>query len=340
MRKHDIAIIGAGLSGLVLADLLRNHCNITIFEKARGVGGRLATRYNEIGHQFDIGAQFFIAKSNQFKQYISSFIEKKLLVPWEGKFIEIDRDRTLRETRWYDAFPHYVASPKMTSWCKALATDHQLHLSTRICNIISDQGVHYLKTHEGVVYGPYIGVLLAIPVAQAIELLPKTTHYLPQLNRYSMMGCFSLMLGFSEKLPIDFCAALVKNSDISWISNNATRPGGNKRPPSLTVLSTNIFADSHAESDHSKVMEYLENVTFNVLKSYNFPSITYRDIHHWHYANMKKVIGPSSFFDSNHFIGVCGDWCHQGLVEAAYLTAHDLSERIRKFIIFSKNFKD
>jgi len=40
-----IAIIGAGLSGLILAHSLKEHANITIFEKARGVGGRMSTRY-------------------------------------------------------------------------------------------------------------------------------------------------------------------------------------------------------------------------------------------------------------------------------------------------------
>ena len=39
-----VAIIGAGLSGLSAAHLLNNHANISIFEKARGVGGRMSTR--------------------------------------------------------------------------------------------------------------------------------------------------------------------------------------------------------------------------------------------------------------------------------------------------------
>lgn len=38
-----IAIIGAGLSGLVLARQLASNADITVFEKARGVGGRMST---------------------------------------------------------------------------------------------------------------------------------------------------------------------------------------------------------------------------------------------------------------------------------------------------------
>ena len=39
-----IAIIGDGLSGLSVAHLLKDHSEITIFEKARGVSGRMSTR--------------------------------------------------------------------------------------------------------------------------------------------------------------------------------------------------------------------------------------------------------------------------------------------------------
>ena len=46
-----IAIIGAGFSGCNLYNNLKDkYENITIFEKSRGVGGRLSTKYiEEIG---------------------------------------------------------------------------------------------------------------------------------------------------------------------------------------------------------------------------------------------------------------------------------------------------
>ena len=45
----NIAIIGAGISGLSLANMLNGIANVKIFEKSRGLGGRIATRrfYNE-----------------------------------------------------------------------------------------------------------------------------------------------------------------------------------------------------------------------------------------------------------------------------------------------------
>ena len=41
---EKVAIIGAGISGLALANKLKNHFEVVVFEKSRGYGGRVATR--------------------------------------------------------------------------------------------------------------------------------------------------------------------------------------------------------------------------------------------------------------------------------------------------------
>ena len=65
MKGKNIAIIGAGLSGLIAARELAKNNDVTIFEKARGVGGRMATRRaNNLkfdGFNFDHGTQYFTA---------------------------------------------------------------------------------------------------------------------------------------------------------------------------------------------------------------------------------------------------------------------------------------
>ena len=42
-----IAIIGAGMTGISLSNFIKNRTDITIFEKSRGVGGRMASRRAE-----------------------------------------------------------------------------------------------------------------------------------------------------------------------------------------------------------------------------------------------------------------------------------------------------
>jgi predicted NAD/FAD-dependent oxidoreductase len=67
-----IAIIGAGIAGLTLATLLNQNqpdIDVVHFEKSRGVGGRMATRYTAT-HSFDHGAQFFTLRTNSFRDFL------------------------------------------------------------------------------------------------------------------------------------------------------------------------------------------------------------------------------------------------------------------------------
>ena len=68
-----VAIIGGGLSGLVLAKNLDDFSKVTVFEKSSGVAGRMATRLVE-PFDFDHGAQFFTARSESFKNFLSDFL--------------------------------------------------------------------------------------------------------------------------------------------------------------------------------------------------------------------------------------------------------------------------
>ena len=59
-QASKIAVIGAGITGLHLARQLSDVFDVTVFEKSRGLGGRMCARRTE-AHQFDHGAQYFTA---------------------------------------------------------------------------------------------------------------------------------------------------------------------------------------------------------------------------------------------------------------------------------------
>ena len=84
-----IAIIGAGLLGLTAAHDLKEHANVTLYEKSRGVGGRLATRRAE-PFSFDHGAQFFKARSKAFVDFIDPMIQDGTVQRWDARFAEIE----------------------------------------------------------------------------------------------------------------------------------------------------------------------------------------------------------------------------------------------------------
>jgi predicted NAD/FAD-dependent oxidoreductase len=83
-----IAIIGAGIAGLSAGQALakKGH-EVHVYEKSRGVGGRMATRYtDETGvYRFDHGIGFFSTQSEEFTRQVDHWSAKKLVKPWGEK---------------------------------------------------------------------------------------------------------------------------------------------------------------------------------------------------------------------------------------------------------------
>ncbi|MEY4932043.1 MAG: hypothetical protein RLZZ403_363, partial [Pseudomonadota bacterium] len=70
MTEGTVAIVGAGLAGLACARVLFGaQYSVTVLEKSRGLGGRIATR--RVGRlAFDHGAQYLVVRDAGFRDYM------------------------------------------------------------------------------------------------------------------------------------------------------------------------------------------------------------------------------------------------------------------------------
>ena len=130
-KLPSVAIIGAGVGGLMAARTLFDHgINVQIFEKSRGVGGRLATRRIDEQCWFDHGAQYFTARDCRFGKYVKSWIQDGIVDPWMGKIVELDPGGKIVADK--TGTPRYVGTPSMNRLAKHIAADLPVHLQTRI----------------------------------------------------------------------------------------------------------------------------------------------------------------------------------------------------------------
>lgn len=321
MQNKKIAIIGAGISGLAVAKELSKLNEVTIFDKSRGVGGRMATRRIDDYH-FDHGAQFFTAKSQEFKEFCNKAKNDKIIEEWNCDFVEITGNKISKKYQFNNDKPHFVAKPQMNSLCKYIAKDLNILLGKQVKAINFDDKKWCLKTVEDEVFDNFDYLILAIPSHQAINLLPKNFKYFDIVSSIRMSGCFTLMLGFKEKLSIEFDAGLVKESNISWISVNNSKP---ERPKgfSLIVNSSNKWADENIEEDLEIIKEKMITSLRQII-DFDINNIACQNIHRWRYANATLRTGDKSLFDPNLNLGVCGDWLISGRVENAFLSGLDL----------------
>ena len=323
-----IAIIGAGISGLTTAINLDKNYEITLFEKSRGAGGRICTRYMD-SYNFDHGAQFFTARSPEFKEFLKPLINSGVIDNWKARLIEVRDNVIINRQQWNNDLPHYVGVPSMSSIGKYLSKNLNIKLNAKVSIQKSPEGWKVVDS-DGEVFGHYDWVISSIPAEQSLKLLPEYFSHYDALKQKKMLGCYSLMLGFDEALDLDWDAAQLTGTDISWISVNSSKPG---RPDdySLLVHSTNDWAEEHLDDDVDAVKEYLCSQVAEIIGQ-NVYSAQHIDLHRWRYANIPKQDKNTLFIDPESKLAACGDWCKKGRIEEAFRSGFDLAKEMKILI--------
>ena len=325
-----IAIIGAGIAGLTLARQLRDSAEVTVFEKSRGTGGRMATR-SAPPYAFDHGAQFFTAKSQAFQTQVAEWMQLGIVRSWNARFAEFERDRIVLTRDWDDSHPHYVGVPGMKNIGKHLAKNIDVKLNTHVMPL-QRSGEHWqLCTDRGEELGHFDWVIATAPAAQTAELMPDCP-FTPAAANAQMLGCCALMLGFpaTSTPQIDWQAALVREADISWVSVDSSKPS-RAEAFSMLVHSTNAFAEASLHDDTAAVQAHLLKELQRVT-GIDTDTAEHCTLHRWRYANIPQQNGEPALLDPKQKLGACGDWLIHGRIESAFLSGLQLAAAMRKLL--------
>jgi len=319
-KLPKLAIIGAGPTGLVLAERLQHAYRVTVFEKARGVAGRMSTRYAD-PYQFDHGAQYFTARHPAFREWLQPFINQGLIAQWRPNLVSLKPGATPVEQTGSE--PRYVPVPRMNALCQQLAQGLDVRLQHPVTAITHGWR---LAGPEGRDYGDYDWVVLTCPARQTSALLPEQVGFAQDLLKVKMTGCFSLMLGFAQAPNLPWQAALVQDSPIGWLAVNNSKPGRD-HAFSLLVQSTNGWAEQHLDDDPATVQALLIQAMHD-LTGIDLSQVSQQALQRWRYAAVARPLEQDHLIDFDLKIAAAGDWCIKGRVEAAFLSAVSLAQKL------------
>lgn len=164
VEKVDGLIVGAGLAGLLAANTLQAAGkSVIVVEKARGVGGRLATWRLGPGRG-DYGAQFFTVREPEFKKFVDEWREAGLAFEWARGWAAEG------ESGADDGFPRYAINGGMTAVAKHLAQNLTLHNQTKLekINLVGDGWEAVAENGRSY---QCRALLLTPPVPQSLALL-------------------------------------------------------------------------------------------------------------------------------------------------------------------------
>ena len=322
-----IAIIGAGVSTAALAHYLDPAIDIEIFEKARGPGGRMAHRRHDERH-FDHGAQFFTARGEAFREFLSPLVESGDVAEWNPRVTTLEKGRKPYQRIWFE--PHFVGVPGMNQLVKSSLHRSLLHFESRVSALQIEDGRWHLSLDDGGSSPAFDWVVSTAPAPQSRALLPADFADAAVLDTATMQGCYTLMLELDESFSTAWDAAVVKNSAIGWIAMNTSKPA---RPalPALVAHTTNEWAEQHIDDDPGRVESILREEVRELL---DLPAdkIEHGGLHRWRYANVCQPGGKSFCFDPEMRLAACGDWCIDSRVEAAFDSARQLAMHLNEHL--------
>lgn len=318
-RQPSVAIVGCGLAGLMAARTLGDHgLAVRLFDKSRGVGGRMATRRTPEGLRFDHGAQYFTARDCRFARYVRSWVDDGLAKPWCGRVVHLRGGDVLAEK---SDTPRYVGVPAMNAIPKHLAEGLDIRLDTTVASIGRAGSSRWrLTDDQGQSLGEYDRVIFNCPPAQSAALLAGHSSLAAKVAAVTMNPCWAVMVHSKNPPKIDYDAAFVDNSPLAWICRDSDKPGRVAEDGAGWVLhATADWSIDQLEVSADQARDQLIDA-FGVATGVALGQIDYATAHRWRYAIAAKPLEEGYLWDPTEGLGVCGDWCSGSRIEGAFLS--------------------
>ena len=304
--SKKVIIIGSGIAGISSSLKLKSYgINSIIVDKGNFIGGRISTREVKIGSissYFFHGAQFFTAKTHEFKKIINTGVNGKYI----KEFGNFDPKR-------------YRGNKTMRDFLLNLSKELHIQQKVKIIGIKPDNNKIKVLDNKIKEWISYDGVISTLPAPQNYELLNQFPSLQKTLNTGSYHACIALMFTFDE-IPsglntyYDFYK---KPGILSWMAS-----GSNLNV--WTAHTNEKFSDLNYDKDK----DFLKEKIMSSINQFFFSSkIKFHSLHVWRYAKVaKKCSGPQ--IDPKYSVAIAGDFLEGPNIESAFISGNKAANLI------------
>jgi renalase len=320
-QPDTVAIVGAGLAGLSCArTLVQRGVAVQVFDKSRGVSGRMATRRADAQLQFDHGAQYFTARTPGFRRDLETWCQQGLAAQWRGRIVEVTAAGVREKT---DQPERYVGVPGMTAIARQLSSALPLQLETEVQSLERTGSGWLLTGADGRRCGEFPRVVIALPAPQASVLVAAHTAA-RVVCEVPMTPCWSVLVAFSGRLEQasavgHWDGAFVHDSPLAWVARDSSKPGRPAGADCWVLHASPQWSTQNLEREPAAVAAELLDA-FSRVAACRLPESIYLTAHRWRYSAAATQIERQAYYDPQLGLALCGDWLAGGRVEGAYLS--------------------
>ena len=328
-------MVGAGPAGLVAAKRLQAAgVEVVVFEKSRGIGGRVATRRTSDGLAFDHGAQYVTARGASFAHFLVDAQSAGLATRWDpvvdpprARFAEGSTDgaSTAGVPGWY------VGSPGMSSLFRSFAARLTVRHGVTVTKVdATDRGV-WLAADDPERgprrIGAFDAAIIAIPAPQASAVAGHLPTVAVTLASVVTTPCWALMIAF-DGYP-HWAAEVFRRPDgpIAWVARDASKPGRSSTFTNLVVHASAQWSRDHLEAPPAAIATALTSALEAIVGA-PLPQPVHSVVHRWRYAQTAVPLGEPYVEGADGRILIGGDWTTGARVEAAWDSGEAMANRL------------
>ncbi|KAK9275042.1 hypothetical protein L1049_022300 [Liquidambar formosana] len=359
-----VAVVGSGIAGAVCAAALaRNGVSVTVFDSARGPGGRMSQRreLSEDGKElsFDHGAPFFSATNSDVLDLIHGWEARGLVAEWKEnfgmfdpitkKFVDFEKEGLSKK---------YVGVPGMNSICRALCqepgVESKFGVGVGRLEWLEDENLWSLTGLDGQNLGHFMGVVasdknMVSPRITDVtgkappldmNLAPKLDGKLPDIP---VNSCFALMLAFAEPLSsIPVKGFSLKDSEVlSWAYCDSSKPGRSAMSECWVLHSTmeyarGVISQTGLRKPSNATLTKVAEELFQEFQStgLNISQPFFMKAHRWGSAFPAASIAREEkcLWDKKKRLAICGDFCVSPNVEGAILSGMAAASKLTEIL--------
>ncbi len=293
-----VAVVGAGLAGLVAASrLAAGGCAVTVFEKSRGLGGRLATRRAEWG-TFDHGAPVVHCEAWQVR-------------PLEARGSCV---------RWGEL--GHVGLPGMSGLVRPLAEDLEVRTEAEVAGVSAGPGGVVLRFATGAEAGPFARVVLAIPAPQAARLAAGIAGA-DALEAVAMGSVWTLMAAFAER-P-DLPDMVRPGGALDLVLRDGAKPG--RTGEGWVAHAAHDWTRARLDLAREAVLPMLL-AELDDLAEGRLPRPAHVAAHRWRFGLTERAMGAPFATLAGGAVLAGGDWALGARAEHAWLSGQAMAEAV------------
>jgi renalase len=298
-QKSSCLIVGGGISGLITATLLqRQGIKVTVLDKGRGIGGRLATRrikYSESKQGiFDYGTQYFSVKQPAFQNWVDDWLKQGIIKEWCQGFAEADGK------------PRYCGVDGTRSIAKYLAQDLDVRTNTKVIKLNYDTQ-WLIEVEDSRKFQADI-LVMTPPVPQSLALLNSSgitfaSNIQISLEQVSYHRCIAILALLEKPSHIPQPGGIaIEDQSLVWLADNHQK-GISPNGYAVTLHATPSFSNTHWDSSDADVAQKL----FTAASIWLDSSVIEYQVHRWRYSLPKTLYSQPCLALSDLALILAGD---------------------------------